>query len=338
MTTHSLSEDSLVIALLCSHLALNDRNADRLKPLTLSEWNPLSLRLAESSFARPQALLGRTSEALQDELALDARTADRLERLLERAGQATLELERFANRGIWMATRIDKRYPRRWKERLGSQAPPVLFGAGPIELCDAIGLAVVGSRDVDEDGTECAAELGRRAASAGVTIVSGGARGVDRAGMSGALESDGRAVGVVSDSLDRLARSADSRRFILHGRLTLVSPFHPLAGFQVGNAMARNKLIYGLADAAVVISTSAASGGTWHGAIEQLKAGWIPVFVRTGDGAPAGNLALIDEGAIPLESLPRHDDLLSSLRARAVWHRSRAKDEAIAQLTLLALD
>jgi hypothetical protein len=61
--------------------------------------------------------------------------------------------------------------------------------------------------------------------------------------------------------------------------LVLVSPFNPEAGFDVGNAMARNKYIYCLSDAAIVVATSKGSGGTWSGATENLKRNWAPLWV-----------------------------------------------------------
>ena len=62
----------------------------------------------------------------------------------------------------------------------------------------------------------------------------------------------------------------------------------PRAGFNVGHAMQRNKLIYALADAALVVSADFNKGGTWAGAIEQLEQlNYVPVYVRsTGELAP----------------------------------------------------
>jgi len=77
----------------------------------------------------------------------------------------------------------------------------------------------------------------------------------------------------------------------------LVSPYHPAAGFSAGAAMARNKLIYALADVAVVVSSASGTGGTWEGATEAIKAGWVPVLVRDDDSVPDGNRELIRRGA-----------------------------------------
>jgi len=66
--------------------------------------------------------------------------------------------------------------------------------------------------------------------------------------------------------------------------------------------MGRNKLIYALSDVAVVVSSADGSGGTWTGAIEALKSGWVPVLVRDDPGVPAGNRSLVGLGAAPLSS------------------------------------
>jgi predicted Rossmann fold nucleotide-binding protein DprA/Smf involved in DNA uptake len=103
-----------------------------------------------------------------------------------------------------------------------------------------------------------------------------------------------------------MLRDPEVRRYVADNCLALATPFHPATGFSVANAMARNKLIYCIADLAVVVSSSLDRGGTRAGALENLRAGWVPLFVRTGARAPEGNQALIAEGGIRLspESLP----------------------------------
>jgi len=73
------------------------------------------------------------------------------------------------------------------------------------------------------------------------------------------------------------------------GRAAFLSPCTPGAAFSAGAAMGRNKSIYALADVAVVVSSAVGSGGTWAGAVEALKARWVPVIVRRRQDAPAGN-------------------------------------------------
>jgi predicted Rossmann fold nucleotide-binding protein DprA/Smf involved in DNA uptake len=104
----------------------------------------------------------------------------------------------------------------------------------------------------------------------------------------------------LADSLEATIRKPDVRDFLLEGRLALLTPYSPSAGFSVGAAMGRNKVIYGLAGFAVVVSSDFKTGGTWTGAAEALKAGWCPVFVRDGANVPKGNLELLKIGGAPL--------------------------------------
>jgi predicted Rossmann fold nucleotide-binding protein DprA/Smf involved in DNA uptake len=72
----------------------------------------------------------------------------------------------------------------------------------------------------------------------------------------------------------------------------------PSAGFSVGAAMGRNRLIYCLADYAIVVASDAETGGTWAGATETLKNNWVPVFVFEHEQMPEGNKLLLQKGAL----------------------------------------
>ena len=159
------------------------------------------------------------------------------------------------------------------------------------------GLAVVGSREIGEDLVRYSEDVGALSAQALVVVVSGDARGVDQAAMRGATSRGGRAVGVLGSNLAWTSRSMRHRQSLMDGRLTLVSPFDPEVGFRGWRAMARNKLIFALADAALVVN-SALKGGTWGGATEQLdKLGYVPVYVRSQGARSDGLDALLERGA-----------------------------------------
>lgn len=175
----------------------------------------------------------------------------------------------------------------------------MLYGCGDINLLELGGLAVVGSRHVDDVLIDYTMEIGRLAAQAHSTLVSGGAKGIDQAAMRGVLEAGGNAVGVLADSLEKTAMNREHRNLLIDGQLVLLSPYDPNVGFNVGNAMQRNKLIYALADAALVVSSDLDKGGTWAGATEQLdKLNLVPIYVRS-TGAPSAGLdALRNKGAL----------------------------------------
>lgn len=224
----------------------------------------------------------------------------RLQRLLGRGFLLSQVIERWQARAIWVVSRADAEYPRRLKARLREDAPAVLYGCGDKSLLESGGLAVVGSRHVDEALIDYTMSVGRLAARVGRTLVSGGAKGIDQAAMRGALEAGGKVCGVLADSLEKTTMNREHRNLLLDGQLVLISPYDPSAGFNVGNAMQRNKLIYALADASLVVNADLNKGGTWAGAIEQLdKLKFVPVYIRSTGVLSAGLDVLRKKGAMP---------------------------------------
>lgn len=223
---------------------------------------------------------------------------ERLRALLGRGFQLAQALEYWQARAIWVIGVGDDAYPSRLRDRLGESAPPVLYGCGNTELLESGGLAVVGSRMVGEELMEKTRDIGRLAASAGCTVVSGGARGVDQASMQGAILEGGSTVGMLADSLAKAAIARENLEALEDGHLALVTPYDPQVGFQVGNAMGRNKLIYALADVGLVVQSDLNTGGTWSGAVEQLtRYHFVPVYAVVGGEPSPGIQALVDKGA-----------------------------------------
>ncbi len=86
----------------------------------------------------------------------------------------------------------------------------------------------------------------------------------------------------------------------MDGRLVMVSSFDPAVRFRGWQAMERNKQIYALADAALVVKSDHRHGGTWAGATEQLtKLRYVPVYVRRPEEPCAGLDGLIERDARP---------------------------------------
>lgn len=295
--SNSLSPNTQAILLLTAPL-IAGRGEPSTDLVTPAEYKRLA-RFLRDKQRQPADLLASDARALLGEVqSLIAR--NRLERLLARGFLLSQAVERWQTRAIWVVSRADAGYPRRLKARLKDDAPPVLYGCGDAAILDAGGLAVVGSRHVDDALVEYTEGIGRLAAKAGHTLVSGGARGIDQAAMRGALEAGGKAAGVLADSFERAALNREHRNLLMEGQLVLISPYDPSAGFNVGHAMQRNKLIYALADVALVVSSDYEKGGTWAGAIEQLeKLRLVPVYVRSNGEAGKGLEALRRKGALP---------------------------------------
>jgi predicted Rossmann fold nucleotide-binding protein DprA/Smf involved in DNA uptake len=243
--------------------------------------------------------------------------AEKITALLGRGFMLSMAVETWQSAGVWVTSRNEPDYPERL-HRLKQNAPPLIYGCGGKNLLSRGGLAMVGSRDVDSVGEEFTKRVAAGAAREDMQVISGGARGVDQLAMLAALEAGGTVVGVLADSLLRSATSGKAREAIQDERLTLVSAFDPEAGFNVGNAMQRNKQIYAMADFGLVVSSGYNEGGTWSGAIEQLeKLHLTPIFVRAGDNVPEGNRQLLRRDALPFPSEPWPGSLCKIFEAAA---------------------
>lgn len=264
--------------------------------LTSAEYRKFARHLRELGYQPADLLTPAADQLLGDcERMIDRA---RLERLLARGFQLSQAVERWQARAIWVVSRADEGYPYRLKARLKDDSPALLYGCGDRAILGDGGLAVVGSRNVSDVMIAYTHEIGRLAASAQRMLVSGGARGVDQAAMRGALEAGGKVAGILADGLEKAALTREYRDALMDGRLLLICPYDPATGFHVGNAMQRNKLIYALADAALVVNAQSGRGGTWTGAIEQLnRLRFVPIYIRSNGEIGEGLHALRRRGA-----------------------------------------
>lgn len=313
--TPTLSPNTQAILLVTAPLIAGRSNSssDLLSP---GEYKHLVRRLREIQRQPADLLSPSAADLIHDCQPVVDET--RLQRLLGRGFLLSQVVERWQSRAIWVVSRADANYPRRLKAQLREDAPAVLYGCGDTSLLESGGLAVVGSRDVNDTLIAYTKNVGRLAANAGKTIVSGGARGIDQTAMLGALEQGGKVIGVLADSLEKTAMNRENRNVLLNGQLVLISSYDPSAGFNVGNAMRRNRLIYALADASLVVNSDFNRGGTWAGATEQLdKLRMVPVYVRSTGEASEGLQGLRKKGAIPWPDPQNVDELKEVFNAAA---------------------
>lgn len=295
----NVNQNSLVLVLLSSHLGApaGSSQEEKLHPLSLKEWNLIARKL-QATGIKPSDLLAFSKTDLQGLFSIPEEEAVRLLALLSRREEIIGALERYEEIGIRVITRADMDYPQKFRQRLKESAPAVLFFAGNKDLLGQPGVCVVGSRHLDNIGQACAEFVGNSCGLSGMVLYSGGAKGVDTISMTSALESRGTAVGILVDSLERAVRKLDYRAALERGDLCLVTPYAPNAGFSVGAAMGRNRMIYTLSDYAIVVASDYEKGGTWAGATEALKNNWVPIFVLEHADMPEGNQQLLERGAL----------------------------------------
>lgn len=276
--------------MLCTNLGIDGEY----KPLTLKEWNGLGKTVNDMGYKIADLL---KSEFIE-KLTISEKQKEQIKLLTGRGFSIALKLQELENKGIYIVTQFDSDYPKYLKRKLREKMPPVLFYAGDITLAGKIGIAIVGSRDVDDAGMLFAKDLAKKATKEKLIIYSGGAKGVDSISEKSAIDEGGYVVSFIGDSLSKKIRNKDVIQNILNKRILLFSDVNPDTGFSVGRAMNRNKFIYAAAHGAFVVSSDFGKGGTWTGAVENINNSWTKLFVWSGC-EKKGNKELISKGAIP---------------------------------------
>jgi DNA processing protein len=170
-----------------------------------------------------------------------------------------LVLRRLEDAGVTVITIDDDAYPRLLRE---IHAPPsVLYVKGDLLPVDERAVAIVGTRRSTRYGAEVAARLAGDLAQAGVTIVSGLARGIDGVAHQAALEAGGRTLAVFGTGIHQIYppqhRNLANR---IGGSGALVSDYAPDRTVEAANFPARNRIISGLSRGVIVVEAPSRSG------------------------------------------------------------------------------
>ena len=211
--------------------------------------------------------------------------------------------------------------------------PPVLWLRGKSEALNHPAIALVGSRAATPYGLTMARQLAGQLATAGATIVSGLARGVDSAAHAAALAAHGRTVGVLGCGLDRVYPPEHRHlAYEMQTRGAIVSEFPMGVPPLAHHFPLRNRIISGLSLAVVVVEAPEKSGAliTASAALEQGRDVRVVPGPAAGGRNRGGHL-LIRDGAKVVESA---DDILTETGAGWSRHSSAMviKHEGVGQL------
>jgi DNA processing protein len=272
-------------------------------------------------FGEPEAVWG-ASEAALGRAGLERRAVSALLALRVKVDPQEV-WNKVARQGVEVVTLADRSYPEHLREI--ADPPPLLYLAGTLLSSDRWAVAVVGTRRMTAYGRQVVERLVPELARAGVTIVSGLARGVDAAAHRLALEAGGRTLAVLGSGLDRiypaehagLAREIGTRGAVL-SEFPLGTPPDAL------NFPRRNRIISGLALGTLVVEANETSGAliTADFALEQGR----DVFAVPGSilsPASAGANRLVKEGAQPVTCA---QDILEELNLTAVAQHEAARE------------
>ncbi|MCH7892712.1 MAG: DNA-protecting protein DprA, partial [Gemmatimonadetes bacterium] len=215
------------------------------------------LEILMQAFGSADAVLAATLRQLNSVVRISRAAATAIHKTTTAAG--TEIIDKVAGQGGVVLTPADAGFPGELRQI--PDAPTLLFAKGRLDLLQGPCVALVGSRDHSRYGAEVASELSAGIAAAGITVVSGMARGLDAVAHQAALDAGGGTVGVLGNGLGVIYPAANR---VLYERVIaagcLVTEFPPGERPNAGSFPRRNRLISGLARATVVLEARDGSG------------------------------------------------------------------------------
>lgn len=287
----------------------SDTLADTLRLALISGVGPLTRRSLLEHFGSARRVLEASSNQLRDTPGVGPKLSARI--LAARAEiDAEEEIAICEQHNIDILTESDDEYPRLLREI--HDPPGVLFCRGKLLPEDALSIAIVGTRHATHYGQQQAERLAAGLARAGLTVVSGMARGIDAAAHRGALSAEGRTIGVLGSGVLNVypPEHAQLAEEVTRSGL-LLSEIPPRRQPMSGTFPQRNRLITGLSLGVVVVEAAQQSGAliSARHAMEQGR----EVFAvpgRIDSRMSRGCHQLIRDGAKLVESV---DDILEEL-------------------------
>jgi len=210
--------------------------------------------------------------------------------------------ESMENQGYELIPIVSELYPKTLKENLkSSHSPPLLYIKGEQSILTEKSLAIVGSRTAGEVSLRFTDNIAKLASKEFKVIVSGFAKGVDKQALDSAVKHLGKSIIVLPQGIMTFASGFKTYyKEIQEGNVLVLSTFFPKAPWKVELAMARNSIIYGLANE-IFVAESGETGGTWQGVMAGIKRG-RKIFIRMPEaGEKNANLLLIQKGAIAVD-------------------------------------
>ncbi len=273
------------VLLLCASLGQRD-----VKPLTMAQYRELSRRM---TLAPTLTEDGQVTEETFLQLGYGETMAKYLVFLLSREDELDWYLSHGYGQSIKPVTKISPTYPEKLVAQWGESRPVLFFVSGNMSLWNLPGFAVVGSREPTLEARQFAYAMGTAVAKQNLVLVTGGAEGVDMTALEGCRDAGGNAVVFVPDCLEKRLDLAGDNCLVVSGDGYDLD-------FSTSRAHQRNGWIHSLAEGAIVVQPRDGKGGTWQGAVNNLKKQWSDVFVYD-DGSP-GATSLLHRGAVGITS------------------------------------
>jgi DNA processing protein len=278
-------------------------------------------------FGSVDGALGASVSELAKVDGIGYKTAEQIARTRNKFDCAA-ELESAEKSGVWIISLDDERYPPVLKRIY--DPPAVLYIKGSLTSSDNLAIAIVGTRRCSLYGKEQSSRLAHLLSSAGFTICSGMARGIDTAAHQGALSAGGRTIAVQGCGLGRIFPPENKKLFEMIAESgacisELPLQYEPLSE----NFPPRNRIIAGLSLGTIVIEAGLRSGAliTARAALENDRE-VMAVPGKIDSPLSEGCHQLIKQGAKLVESVEDVMEALGYIGKQLEGHASRSAEEA----------
>ncbi|MEE1199851.1 MAG: DNA-processing protein DprA [Christensenellales bacterium] len=297
-------------------MAITPNREEYVRPYGTAEFRRLEEAVKGSKYNGVGELMGVDISGLMIHLGITEEEGYRIFALLNRSVHLGYAMEKFMNSGIDVLTVYNDEYPACIKNKMGETAPPVIYQAGNPTLLGTPALAIMGISGVrtTPEVRKGIAAIVSDAVAHGYGLITGGELGVSNVVASAVAEQGGKLIDVVGgDMLNHLSREPIAQ-LLESGQMAVVSMEHPEAFLTISHALSRNKILFALSEAALIVNTDNKRGEIE--ALNNRSCNWIYAWTGCPD-----NMTLIGRGATPVEDLSEFN---FQEKAR-VWKNSRSE-------------
>jgi DNA processing protein len=249
----------------------------------------------EEFFNLPESVLGSKYQ-------LESKEISDLQKAKSELPSNAFFVENLFSQGYELIPITSSEYSKTLKQNLkATHSPALLYVKGNKQILHEKSIAIVGSRAAEGKSLEFTDNIAKLASKEFKVVVSGFAKGVDKQALDSAIKYKGQSIIVLPQGITTFSSGFKTYyKQIVDGDVLVLSTFHPKAVWSAGLAMARNPIIYGLADE-IFVAESSEKGGTWSGVIDGLRKG-RKIFVRNPEpNEKNANILLIQKGAIAVD-------------------------------------
>ncbi len=243
-----------------------------------------------------------TDNDWEKQYGLDYKEIDDLNKAKSELASNAFLAESLNNEGYELIPITSPEYSKTLKENLkAAHSPALLYVKGNKQIMQEKSIAIVGSRNASDKSLEFTDNIAKQASKEYKVVVSGFAKGVDKQALDSAIIHKGQSIIVLPQGI--MTFGSGFKKYykqIVDGDVLVLSTFFPKTPWKAELAMARNPIIYGLADE-IYVAESSDKGGTWSGVVDGLRKNRKIYVRKPGANENTANNLLIQKGAIAVD-------------------------------------